>query len=449
MTAWDLEAAIERARGIRRDALFAVKASLQAADPALLVRRVVRVNVGELVVNGVSRRLADFHQVVVVGGGKASGLMAAELERLLGRWIDRGVVIVPDYQKFLPRLKKIRFVMSTHPLPSERGLKGVRSMLGVLKGVSEEDLVIALISGGGSALMPAPLEGLTMKELDVTTSLLLKSGADVKEMNCVRKHLSQIAGGRLVEMAGGAQVIGLVISDVVGDDLSSVASGPTVADPTTFAEAAGVLRARKAWRKIPASVRELITSGAEGRIGETPKPGDPVFKKVTNVLIGTNATASSAAKESLQSLGYVVRMANVVAGEAREVGERLVLRVLSTPGKRVAVVWGGETTVTVRGRGTGGRNQELALAAALRLKGASDTAVASFGTDGVDGLTTAAGAYADSTTVDRALARGLDPQRCLDDNDSNTFFGSLGDLIVTGPTGTNVNDVMIAIRSSL
>ena len=449
MTSRDLEAAIERARGIRRDALFAVKAALEAADPGLLVRRAVRVHGGKLAVNGLSCRLADFHQVVVVGGGKASGLMAAELERLLGRRIDRGVVVVPEYQKFLPRLKRIRFVMSTHPLPSERGLRGVRSMLGVLKGVSERDLVIALMSGGGSALMSVPLEGLTMEELDMTTSFLLKSGADIREMNCVRKHLSQVAGGRLVEMSGRAQVIGLVISDVVGDDLSSVASGPTAADPTTFIEAANVLRARKAWRRIPASVRKLIISGTEGRIRETPKPGDPVFKKVTNVLIGTNVIASSAAKDALQSLGYAVRMASAVAGEAREVGERLALRALSTPGKRVAVVWGGETTVTVRGKGTGGRNQELALAAALRLKGASETAVVSFGTDGIDGSTAAAGAYADSTTVERALAAGLDPQRYLDDNDSNVFFGSLGDLIVTGPTGTNVNDVMIAIRSSL
>ncbi len=444
-----MEEAIDAARGIRRDALFAVKAALEAADPALLVRKAVRVHGGELEVNGVGHRLADFHKVVVVGGGKASGLMAAELEHLLGRKLDRGVVVVPDYQTFLPKLEKIRFVASTHPLPSERGLRGVRRMLGALKGTSEDDLVIVLLSGGGSALMPAPLEGLTMKELDMTTSLLLKSGAEIREMNCVRKHLSQIAGGRLVEKAGGAQVLGLIISDVVGDDLSSVASGPTAADPTTFAEAAKVLRARKVWGRIPASVRELITSGTEGHIRETPKPGDPVFKRVTNVLIGTNATASSAAKDSLQRFGYKVRAAGAVAGEAREVGARLVRQVQSMPGKRIAVVWGGETTVTARGRGTGGRNQELALAAALRLRRASDTAVVSFGTDGVDGSTTAAGAYADSMTVERALAMGLDPQRYLDDNDSNTFFRALGDLIMTGPTGTNVNDIMIAMRNGL
>ncbi len=445
----DLEAAIEKSKGIRRDALLAVKAALEAADPALLVRRAVMVHEGELEVNGVARRLADLRKIVVVGGGKASGLMAVELEHLLGRKLDRGVVVVPDYQTFLPKLEKIRFVASTHPLPSKKGVKGVRQMLGALRGVSEDDLVIALLSGGGSALMPAPLEGLTVEELDITTNLLLKSGAEIREMNCVRKHLSQIAGGRLVEKAGGAQVLGLIISDVVGDDLSSVASGPTVADPTTFAEAEGVLRARGVWGKIPSSVREVIASGTQGRVRETPKPGDPAFDRVTNALIGTNATATAAAKDSLQRLGYKVRAAGGVAGEAKDVGARLVRKAMSTPGRRIAVVWGGETTVTVRGDGIGGRNQELALAAAVGLKHARETAVVSFGTDGIDGSTAAAGAYADSTTVERALAMGLDSQRYLDDNDSNTFFKALGDLIMTGPTGTNVNDVMIAIRGTL
>ena len=440
-----MEAAIEVVHGIRRDALVAVKAALGAADPALLVRRGVKVSEGRLAVGGVSRRLAGFRKVVVVGGGKASGLMAAELEHILGPRLDRGVVVVPDYQTFLPMLRRTRFAMSTHPLPSEKGEKAVRRMLRALRGVSEEDLVIVLLSGGGSALMPAPLEGLTMEELDETTSLLLKAGAEIREVNCVRKHLSQIAGGRLVEKTGGAQVLGLIISDVVGDDVSSVASGPTAADPTTFADAAKVLRARKVWGTVPASVRDLVTSGVDGGISETPKPGDPVFRRVTNVLIGNNATATSAAVASLRGSGYEVRGTGAITGEAREVANRLVRQVRAMR-SRSAVVWGGETTVTVRGKGTGGRNQELALAAAVRLRQSAKTAVASFGTDGIDGSTKAAGAYADSTTVERARALGLDPRRYLDDNDSNTFFSALGDLITTGPTGTNVNDVMIAIR---
>ena len=223
MVTGGLKTAIEGARGVRRDALVAVKAALDAADPALLVRRAVKVRGGSLEVGGVARDLARFRKVVVVGGGKASGLMAAELERMLGWRVDRGVVVVPDYQTFLPKLERIQFAMSTHPLPSVKGLRGVKRMLHALNGVAEGDLVIALLSGGGSALMPAPPEGLAMGELERTTGLLLKAGAAIGEVNCVRKHLSQIAGGRLVEATGGAQVIGLIISDVVGDDLSSVA----------------------------------------------------------------------------------------------------------------------------------------------------------------------------------------------------------------------------------
>ncbi|MDG6942344.1 MAG: DUF4147 domain-containing protein [Nitrososphaerota archaeon] len=442
-----LQSAIEKARGIRRDALVAAKAALDAADPRLLVKRAVKVGDGTLEVGGVGLSLASFREVVVVGGGKASGLMAAELERVLGQRIDRGVVVVPEYQTFLPRLERIRFALSTHPLPSLKGVRGVESMLHALDGVSEEDLVIVLSSGGGSALMPAPLEGLDMGELERTTSLLLKAGAEIREVNCVRKHLSKIAGGRLVEGTGGAQVVGLIISDVVGDDLSSVASGPTVADSTTFADAKKVLERHGVWKKVPASVRKLITSGMEGVISETPKPGDPIFRKVTNVLVGNNAVACTAAKASLRSSGYRARIASEVIGEARVVGDRLARQVLSRHGRHTAEVWGGETTVTVRGRGRGGRNQELALAAGIRLEGTSDAAVLSFGTDGVDGSTTAAGGYADSTTVERARRLALEPSRYLEDNDSNSFFGALGDLVVTGPTGTNVNDVMIAIRA--
>ncbi|MDG6965084.1 MAG: glycerate kinase [Nitrososphaerota archaeon] len=447
MVTGGLKTAIEGARGVRRDALVAVKAALDAADPALLVRRAVKVRGGSLEVGGVARDLAHFRKVVVVGGGKASGLMAAELERMLGWRVDRGVVVVPDYQTFLPKLERIQFAMSTHPLPSVKGLRGVKRMLHALNGVAEGDLVIALLSGGGSALMPAPPEGLAMGELERTTGLLLKAGAAIGEVNCVRKHLSQIAGGRLVEATGGAQVIGLIISDVVGDDLSSVASGPTVADPTTFVDAAKVLKARRVWQKVPASVRELITSGTVGAISETPKPGDPIFRNVANFLVGTNSAACIAAKASLQSSGYRVRLAGAVTGEARVVGARLARQALSRPGRHTAEVWGGETTVTVRGSGKGGRNQELALAAAIRLEGTSGVAVVSFGTDGVDGSTKAAGAYADSTTVERARELGLDPRRHLGDNDSNPFFEALGDLVMTGPTGTNVNDVMIAIRA--
>lgn len=250
----------------------------------------------------------------------------------------------------------------------------------------------------------------------------------------------------MAEKTGGADVLTLIISDVVGDDLSSVASGPTVADPTTFFEARRTLETRHVWKRVPSSVRKTIQLGIDGKIKETPKPGDPIFCSVSNVVVGSNKVATSAAKKCLESSGYRVSVAGEVTGEARVVGRRLA-HLARSESQGSAAVWGGETTVTVRGDGIGGRNQELALAAAIELRGSSDVVVVSFGTDGVDGATKAAGAFADSTTFERAKTLGLEPRLYLKNNDSHSFFRALGDLVVTGPTGTNVNDVMLALRA--
>lgn len=434
-------------RRTRKDVLAAIGAAMKAADPRALVRREVTLHGGMLRARNVAMYLDGFRKVVVVGGGKASGLMAVEVERLLGDRIDEGVVVVPAYQKGLPRLENIRFERSTHPLPSEAGARAARKMLKAMEGAGPRDLVIVLLSGGGSAMMPAPVAGVTVKELELTTDLLLKAGADIGETNCVRKHLSRIAGGRLVERAGGAEVLSLVISDVVGDDLSTVASGPTVPDPTTFAEARRILDARRIWLRVPGSVRAAISSGTSGLVEETPKPGSRAFKKVENLIIGSNADACEAARGSLESRGYRVALRTRVAGEARLVGMELAALATSGVGRRWGAVWGGETTVTVKGNGVGGRNQEAALAAAVGLSGSSGVVLAFVGTDGVDGPTSAAGAIADSTSFERGLRRGLEASRFLRDNDSHSYFKALGDLVVTGPTGTNVNDVMIAARS--
>lgn len=441
-----LREAIASAKGARKDVLVAAKAALEAADPSTLVGMQLKVRGGTLSAGSTSLNLDAFRRVVVVGGGKASGLMAAEVERILGDRLDEGLVVVPAYQKALPRLRRIRFARSTHPLPSEAGAKAVKKMLRVVDEVGPGDLVVVLLSGGGSALMPAPAEGVTVKELGRTTELLLKSGADIQEANCVRKHLSLIAGGRLVGRSKGADVLTLVISDVVGDDLSSIASGPTVPDPTTYSDAERVLENRGIWRRVPASVRRTIEAGVSGAIEETPKPGDPVFERVRNVVIGSNSGACSAAKRSLEGRGYEVVLRTEVAGESRTVGRELATLALSQGARRWAAVWGGETTVTVRGKGVGGRNQEAALSAAIELKGSSGVVLIIFGTDGVDGPTNAAGAIADSTTYQRGKRVGLDAGQFLEKNDSYSFFKAIGDLVVTGPTGTNVNDVMIAAR---
>lgn len=444
----ELEVAIARAHGARKDALLAARAALGAADPRLLVGRALKLE-RSAIVAGVHRMDLDAtRRILVVGGGKASGLMAVEVERILGDRIDVGAVIVPEAQRSLPRLKKVKFLPSTHPLPTEKGALAVKEMLGVLSQSRSRDLVICLISGGGSSLMPLPVEGVSMQDLAGTTKLLLNAGAEIGEINCVRKHLSQIMGGRLIERIGRAEVLSLIISDVVGDDLGSVASGPTVPDPTTFARAKEVLRRRRVWVAAPSAVRRMIQAGVDRRVSETPKPGSPLFAKVHNVLVGSNMVACAAAKAFLDGTGYRVPFVRgSITGEARKVGRRLALLARSEQGAEPwAAVWGGETTVTVKGQGVGGRNQEVALAAAIGLRGSSKATILSFGTDGIDGVTDAAGAIADSATFERAKRRGLDPGVSLENNDSHLFFKALGDLMVTGPTGTNVNDVMIALK---
>ncbi len=434
-----------KSRGNRKDALSAASAALAAADPGLLVRRSLKRTGNRLTARTASLDLDDYRRVVVVGGGKASGLMAVEVDKIIGDRLDEGIVIVPEYQERLPRLRRVRFEKSTHPLPSAKGEKAVSRMLSIIDGAGPGDLVVVLLSGGGSALMPAPHPGVSVRDLILTTRLLLNSGADIGEINCVRKHLSRVAGGRLAERANGAEVLSLLISDVVGDDLSTIASGPTVPDPTTFADARRIMESKGVWKTTPQSVRRVVTDGIAGEIQETPKPGSRVFENVRNVVVGSNTDARLAARASLEALGYRVETRSMVTGEAKVVGKELADLAMSQEATPWAAVWGGETTVSVEGKGIGGRNQEGALAAAIELDGSDRSALVFFGTDGVDGPTDAAGAIADGTTFKRARRLGLDARKFLANNDSHTLFKALGDLIVTGPSGTNVNDVMIAV----
>jgi len=432
--------------GHRRDALHAIRAALEGSDPRRLVRRALTFDGDGLSIGGRRYPLDDYRKITVVGAGKASGLMAAEVELILGDRIDGGIVIVPETQGSFINLKRIRVEKSSHPLPARKGVLAARRALKTLDRVGRRDLVIFLFSGGGSSLMPLPASGITLEELRTVTTLLLNSGADIDEINCVRKHISRIAGGRLVERTSG-EAISLIVSDVVGDNPASVASGPTVPDPTTFRMARDVLERHEIWGSLPLSVKTVIQSGVDGRIKETPKPGDPAFARVHSFVIGSNSDACMAAQKALEDLGYQVKyLKEPITGEARFVGKTLVgLSTSNTSHGKWAVVAGGETTVTVRGRGKGGRNQELALSAALTLKGERETTLVSFATDGIDGPTEAAGAIADTSTCKRAGTLGLNPSESLKSNDSYTFFRTLRDLIVTGPTGTNVNDLVIAL----
>jgi glycerate-2-kinase len=361
-------------------------------------------------------------------------------------------VNIPAYTKPWPKGKQIKFNPASHPVPSEDGVRGVKNMLRLVGQPSEEDLVICLISGGGSALMPLPSAGLLLSDKQKTTNLLLKSGAKIDEINAVRKHLSDFKGGRLAEKLYPATVLSLIISDVVGDKLESIASGPTVPDDTTYADAYTILQECGLWRKVPDSVRKRIQEGKEGKLPETPKKTSRIFKRVHNVLIGTNKESCQAAAEVLEKRGYrSLILSTRLQGEAREVGKIMAgicigIRENQLPvAPPAAVVAGGETTVTVHGKGHGGRNQELVLSAALSIRGNPAILVSSIGTDGVDGPTDAAGAVADGDTVERGLRIHMNPDSYLRENNSYPFFERLNDLVITGPTGTNVNDIFIAL----
>ncbi len=396
-----------------------------------MVRRALTLEGEELLTPDSQFDLAKYDRIIVVGWGKASALMAEELEHILGERIGTGLVVVPEFQKKLPILRRIKFETSTHPLPTEKGVRAARMILDKIEGVGKGDLIICLVSGGGSALIPLPVDGVSLDDLRQTTELLLRSGADIKEINCVRKHL----------------VLSLVVSDVVGDDVGAVSSGPTVPDPTTFAMAKNVLERYEIMAALSASIRRSVLLGVQGKVSETPKPGNAIFSRTHNLLIGSNRDACAGAKTCLENRGYNVPIVlESVTGEARSFGEKLadLARISSAEGRWAALA-GGETTVTVKGPGIGGRNGEVALSAAIALGGSGGGTVLSFGTDGLDGTSYAAGAISDSKTRDRARQMRLDPRKFLEENDSQTFFERLGDLVVTGPTGTNVNDIMMIL----
>jgi hydroxypyruvate reductase len=335
-------------------------------------------------------------------------------------------------------------------MPDQAGVDATRGIAELLGTAGDGDLVICVVSGGGSALLTLPADDISLADLQQTTDALLRCGATINEVNVVRKHLDAVKGGGLARLAAPAPVITLVLSDVVGNPLDAIASGPTVGDSSTFADAASVFDRYGLWDNVPASVANRLRDGAAGRIPDTPESADPLFARNQTVLVGSNLLACEAAAATAQALGFnALVLTTYVEGEAREAGRVLagLLREVDASSHPLArpccIVAGGETTVTVRGEGRGGRNQELALSAAFALRGLRDVLLASIGTDGNDGPTDAAGAWVDGTTLERAEALGLDPDQFLANNDSYTFFDRLGDLIRTGPTNTNVNDLYL------
>ncbi|MBI2156506.1 MAG: DUF4147 domain-containing protein, partial [Candidatus Rokubacteria bacterium] len=413
-------------RNVRDDARTIWQAALAAGDVGPLVRQHLRPDLRH-------------RRVVVLGCGKASGAMARAAGEVLGDRIGGGFVVVKD--GYTVPLDRVELAEAGHPVPDARGLAASARLLALAHGAREDDLVLVLVSGGGSALTPAPVPPVTLAEKQEVTRLLLAAGATIAELNAVRKHLSRLKGGQLARAAWPATLLTLALSDVIGDPLDVIASGPTAPDPTTYGDALDVLQSRGLLERIPVVARERLEAGRRGEIEETPKPGDRLFSRVTNVVIGNNALVTGAAVAAAGRLGYRPHfLTRALQGEAREVARDLVehARRLAPPACLIAA---GETTVTVRGPGRGGRCQELALAAALDLRPGERLTVLAAGTDGTDGPTGAAGAIVDATSVPRGAAAGADARRALDDNDAHAFLGASGDLLVTGPTNTNLLDL--------
>lgn len=422
-------------RTLRSQALAIFKSAVAAADPAAAVTRHLK-----------RLDLARFGKIHVVGAGKAGASMAAAAERVLGRRITAGLVNVK--YGHVAHLKRIQLNECGHPVPDQRGMDGAARIAEMARSSGHGDLVICLISGGASALLPLPAEPITLEEKQEVTRLLLACGADIHEFNTVRKHLSVVKGGQLARLAWPASMEALLLSDVVGDDPGVIGSGPAAPDASTFADVAGILEKYGIGGRVPVAVRARVEQGVRGELAETPKPGDPILRRVRNSVVGSNRLALEAAKRKAKELGFhTLVLASEIEGETREIARmhaaiaREVVRTGQPVRPPACIISGGETTVTLKGNGLGGRNQEFVLAAASEIAGLPETVVFSAGTDGTDGPTDAAGAIADGAT----LGRKPDAAVYLERNDSYCYFEALGDLVKTGPTLTNVMDVRLML----
>lgn len=434
---------------VRRDLRQILEKVMGAVEPERAVRSHLEVCDGRFRIGDRTYDLESTNRIAVVGGGKAAVAMAREVERILDGRIDEGLVIAYDAGEE-SALERIRVAEGAHPVPDQGGVEAAGELLELVEGMGRDDLVICVVSGGGSSLMTLPAPGLELSELQKTTEVLLKSGMPIERVNAVRKHLSAIAGGRLAEAMEPAPSVSLVLSDVVGNRLDAIASGPTVADSTTFEDALDAVDAFNLGEKLPARVVEHLERGRRGEIEETPGAGHSCFERAEHFIVGDNDVACRAARGEAKRLGWNAAILTThLEGEAREVGEVAVGLGREVAGHRRPVqppgclILGGETTVTVRGRGRGGRNKELVLGGVAALCEDDEITIASFATDGIDGPTESAGAVADCKTLEVSESKGLNPADYLRENDSQAFFEETGDVLVTGPTGTNVNDVVL------
>ena len=438
-------------RQLRKNVLDVIEVVLSAINPKENILKKLRVEKEILIIDNFQLQLSEIGKIIVIGGGKAGGSMAEAIETILKNRISKGLVNVLKGTEKNFNLNKIELIGAGHPIPDKSGVKGVKKMFRLVKKLDENDLVITLISGGGSALMPLPIDGINLEALQEITNQLLKSGATINELNAVRKHLSAFKGGQLAQACRPAKVISLILSDVIGDPLDIIASGPTTPDQSTFQDAKHILEKYKLWSSIPVGIKTRIQQGVDGLLDETPKKNDPIFDKVHNFIVANNSTAAQAALEKLEEQGYMsLVLSTFVEGEAREVGKvySSIVQEIITSGRPLeppcALIIGGETTVTVKGTGKGGRNQEVALSSVKKLSNIN-CVLATLGTDGIDGPTNVAGALVDGNSWKKGLKNNQDIEKLLEDNNSYHYFHILNDHIVTGPTGSNVNDISIIL----
>ena len=443
-------------RKVRSILLDSIEETLEGIDPEKLIQEKVKVKNGRLIVEGLYRKivldLSKFSKIFLLGAGKASVKMAIGLENILGDKVTGGAIIKPDNLEVKAKPVKVNVLDGTHPIPSHKTLTSSQHLLSYKEKCDEQTLIIFLLSGGASSLLEIPIENLSLEEYNQFIKEAMKTGMNIRELNIVRKHLSKVKGGKLVRIFNPATILTIAMSDVKEDKIDTIGSGPTVPDNSTYHDAIEILKKYGIWESAPVKIKQILTMGLQGQLPETIKADEIDQNKVKWAIIANNFTATRLLKEALEKRGInaYILSANL-EGEARIVGE-FISRIardqhlfIPISKKPLALIFGGETTVTVKGNGFGGRNQEVVLSSLENISGLHGVAILSVGTDGVDGNSEAAGAIADGESYERSVELGLQPKKYLERNDSYTFFKLLNDAIITGFTGTNLNDIMVVL----